>query len=351
MPTGQGTLSRCALGVESTWGAGVAVTELIPFTSESIARTIAQLQSEYIDGYAGRRRMYNSIVSPAGGLEFEMIWDEITGGIIGLERLIKGSMGASARDGSNNLNKYYFAEDIAASYTIAFNKLVSVWEAQGCKINALIISGEAGQKLKGSVEILARNLLRTGDAGIVNAAAAITGISPTIVPQNVMFDDVVFRLGDQADALASGDRLKISSFNLGLGNKLSDHEHASVDATNVDSSLSMEFLRSGFRDVKLSITIPRYISDQILTWLNSKTALQADLKITSGSYQFNILLPNIKVAGDPAIPISGPELVKAAFNFVALRNAGTNTYMTFQDTTAIIDELAIEDKSARTAAA
>lgn len=351
MATGIGLTSRCAIGVESTWGTGIAVSELIPFSSESINKTITQLESLYLDGYAGRRRITNSTVKVAGTLAAELIWDEITTGIIGVERLIKGALGSAARDAGNSLNKYYCDEALDESYTLAFNKQVSVWEAQGTKISKLTISGKAGDKVLISADIMSRNLYRTGDAGIVNASAAITGISPAVIPINVMFDDLVIRVADQANALATGDRFAIDSFELVVDNRPSEHTFSSPDATVTDALYTHEFLRDNFRLVELSISLPRYTTDQFFTWLNSETALMADLKFASGSYQFNILLPNIKMKGDPAANIGGPTLVAPKYNFACLRNGGTNTYLPFQDATQIVDEIGIEAKSARTTVA
>lgn len=349
---GQGIIARCALGDETSFQTAVAVTEVIPFTSESINRAIEQLASEYLDGSAGRRRITNSVISIGGGLESELVWDEETGDPVGLEKLIRGFMGASARDAGNGLNKYYFADTLAnESFTIVFNKQTSAWEVVSAKVNTMTISGSAGGKCMFSTELIAYNLLRTGDAGITNAIAAVTALSPTNIPQNIMFDDMVFRVADQDNAIASGDQYKISNFELSGNNSLSESEFSTVDSTHTNNLLTLEPLRNGFRELTLSIEIPRYTSDQFFTWLNNNTALQADLKFSSGSYEFNILLPNIHVAGDPTANIGGAELIKPTINFVALMNNGTNTDMTFQDTTAITDEMGIECKSGRSSAA
>ena len=351
MATGQGYASRCALGVESTWGTGVAVSELIPFTSESINRVIAQLESEYLDGNAGRRSLTNSVVSPAGDLECELVWDEIATAIVGIERLLTGGLGTGTWDAVNSLTQFTLANTISRSYTLAFNKSVSVWESLGAKINTLKISGSAGEKVMLSAGIMAKNLLRTGDAGITNAAAALTSLAPANIPQNIVFDDCVFRLADQANAIAGGDAFAIDSFEVNVNNNFSEHQFSTTDATVTSALYSHEFLRNGRRETTLSITMPRYTADTIFTWLNSGTALQADLIFTSGSYIFTILLPNIKVTGDPTAPVSGPELIAPSFNFTCLLNPGTNTDMTLTDTTAITGELAIEVTSARTSAA
>ena len=351
MATRQGVVSRCALGVESSFATAVAVTEIIPFTSESINKAIQQLESQYLDGNVGRRGLKNSVVSVLGTLECELVWDDDTGDPIGLERILRGVLGASARDSGNSLNQYKTAAAIDDIYTICFNKAVSNWEIVSAKFNTLTLAGESGGKGTLSTDIIGYNLLRTGDAGITNAIAAVTGLSNTDQPENLVFDDMVFRIADQANAIASGDQYKIDTFEVVVNNNLSEPEFSTIASGHTNSLLTLEPVRNGQREVNLAITLPRYDSDQLFTWLNAGTALQADLKFTSGSYEYNVLLPNIKIMGDPTANIGGAELVKPTFNIMALRNAGINTDMKFQDADVITDEIGVECKSGRSSAA
>jgi len=350
MAIGQGAASRAALGVESTWGTGVAFTELIPFTSESISKVIQMLETEYLDGSAGRRSLLSSLIEALGDLSGEMVFDEISGGIIGIERLLRGSMGASAWDATNSLSQYTLNSTIDDSYTIGFNKQVSAWEVQGAKFKTLNLSGEAGGIIKFAVGCIAEDLYRTGDAGIINAIAAITGISPSNSPTPIAFDDLVFRIGDQANALASGDQYAINNFSLTLDNKLTDPTYASVDSSHTNSKQTLEPIRNGLREVGFQIQIPRYTSDQFATWQNAHTPLQADFIVTNGGYELNIFIPNLYISNLGA-PIAGAEVIALDVEFMAIRNAGANTYMTLTDATAITEELAIEAKSNRTSAA
>lgn len=351
MSVGQGIASRCALGVESSFGTAVAVTELLPFTSESINRAIQQLEAQYLDGLAGRKNLKNSVVSVLGDMECELIWDEEAGDPIGIERLLRGALGASARDAATGLNQYKTATAVGDSYTICFNKQVSNWEIVSAKINTLTINGESGGKGMISTELIGYDLLRTGDGGITNAIAAVTGLGPTTQPENVAFDDLVFRIGDQADALAAGDQYKIDNFELVVNNNLIEPQFSTVDSAHTNNLLTLEPLRNGQREINLALTLPRYDSDQLFTWLNSATALQADLKFTSGSYQFNILLPNIRMIGDPTAQIGGAELIKPEINLMALNLAGAHAFMKYQDNDLIVDEIGIECKSGRSSAA
>lgn len=350
MSTGIGHQSRCALGKESTYGTAVAVTDLITFTSESINKTIAALESEYLDGNAGRRNLTNSLISVQGDLQGEVVFDEIAGDPIGIEQLLRGVFGNSARDTSNSLNQYKLANALDDHYTLAFSKAVSAWELVSAKFGTLELSAKIGEKLMFTIgNIIAYNLLRTGDAGITNSLAAIAALAPTNIPSNVKLEDAVVRIADTANALASGDAYCIDGFTFTIDNKLSDPEFATECSTNADSQKTLEPIRNGFREVMLTITLPRYSTDQFFSWQNSDTVLQADLKFTLGSYQFNILLPYMKVM-NPKANISGPEIIKPEVQFTCLMNSGRNTYLTFQDSDAITYECGIEVKSARTSA-
>jgi len=345
MSTGQGIAARCAIGKETSFGTAVAVDEIVPFSSESINRAIQQLESQYLDGNVGRKGLKNSVVSVTGALEGELVWDDDTGDPIGCENILRGAMGSSAT--STDDNQYKTANAISDVYTICFNKQVSNWEVVSAKHNTLTLSGAAGEKIMFSTDIIGYNLLRTGDAGITNAVAAVTALSNTDQPENIVFDDLVFRVGTQADALAAGDQYKIDSFELSINNNLSEPQFSTTATGHTSSLLTIEPKRNGQRETNLSISLPRYESDQFFTWLNSGTPLMADLKFTSGSYYFHIFLPNIRVVGDPTASIGGAELIKPEINFMALRLAGLHAYMKFSDDDLITDEIGIETASGR----
>jgi len=348
MSTGQGIAARCAIGKETSFGTAVAVDEVVPFSSESINRAIQQLESQYLDGNVGRKGLKNSVVSVTGALEGELVWDDDTGDPIGCENILRGALGSSST--STDDNQYKTASAIDDVYTMCFNKQVSNWEIVSAKHNTLTLSGAAGEKVMFSTDIIGYNLLRTGDAGITNAVAAVTALSNTDQPENIVFDDLVFRVGTQADALATGDRYKIDSFELSINNNLSEPQFSSIASGHTSSLLTLEPKRNGQRETNLSISLPRYESDQFFSWLNSGTALMADLKFTSGSYYFHIFLLNIRVVGDPTASIGGTELIKPEINFMALRLAGAHAYMKFSDDDLISDEIGIETASGRASA-
>jgi len=341
---GQGYLSKFAVGKETTWGTGASVNEVVPFTSESLNKAVEKLMNEYLDRTAGVKTAQNGNVSVTGDLTADLVYDEITGAIIGVESLIYAAFGAASQDGVNGTNKYTLADDISVSYTAAINKGVSVWEMQGGKVNTLEISATAGGKGQISVGLIGKNLLRTGDSGIINTATTINNLAPTVEPTIMTLDQLTVRLNTIASgALTNADEQAISEFTFSLNNNLSDPTFAS------GSTLTLEPIRNGFREVTLKLTFPRYEADTLLGYYDNNTELQADLKFANGSKQFNILLPRFVISEVPEAAVGGAEIVPLTVTFKALYNNNENTNMKFIDgTTVVTGEAAIEVKGSRT---
>jgi len=347
MSLGQGYKTRCGVLDESTYGTAVAVSELMPYTSEAIEKMVNKIESAYLNGKAGREALKSGVIQSLGDLSGNISLNYQNAG--GFEYIVWAfAGGAGSRDAGNSLNQYKVAEAVDNSFTLAFNKDVSVWELPGCKVNTLEISGEAGEesKINWTAGIIAQNLLRTGDAGITNDSAQLTGISTTGAPSMVTFEDMVFRIGDTSNALAGGDQLKIKAFTLNCNNNLSDPTFSTVDSNHTNNLLTLEPKRNGFREIALQVTIPRYDSDSVFTWMNNHTALQCDLKFSVGSYEFNILLPYCYVNA-AAAPIPGPELVEHTFEIIPVRLNAIHAYMTYQDSDVISDEIGFELKTGR----
>lgn len=349
MAIGQGASSKLALGKETTWGNGVSANEIIPFDSESIEKSINQIESAYLDGSAGKRNLKGSVISDVGDLSGEMVFDEISGGIIGIESILRGSFGNSSRDAANSLNKYFLKSTIDDSYTLAFDKSVSLWEHQGSKFKGITISGQKNESLKFNTSIISKNMFKTGDANIVNSLAGVQGLS-SINPTPMIFDDLIFRIGDHSNALASADQISINSFEFSLDNNLTDPDFGSKTQSHTNSKETLEPVRNGLRNLTFKCKLPRYTSDQLFSFFDNGTPLQSDVVVTSGSFKFSLLMPNLYITKISA-PISDAGLIVVEVEFQLIRNSGKNTFMTFTDSSAISDEAAIEVKSNRTTAA
>lgn len=347
-----GTGARLAAGKESTWGTGVTVTDVIPFTSESISPEQVFLQSDYLAGRVGREIATASVQKAAGTVAFEPVIDVIAGDPLGWELILLAALGSGTWDAANSVTKYVPASTLP-SLTLGIAKTVSVWEMAGAKVNSWEITGAFEQQLTGSADFVGRRVLRTGQSGITNTTTTIvTNLTPTAKPSLLDLKDGVFRIGTHGDALAAADKMGISSFTLRGNNALTDAAFATPEDTggHTDATFSLEHVRNDYRSFELEIGIARYHEDTLLDWAYNGTALQCDLTFTVGSLYISFLLPYVKILATPTAPVDGPGAVQTSAVLTALVNGSTNTDMAFADATAITGEIGVEVKSNRTAA-
>jgi len=346
MPTGQGFNSKAALGKESAWGTGVALTEVLPMTSEDFNRQLNKIMNSYLDATVSHKRVQSTVIGVNGTLNLEAVHDVIAGDIFGIGNLLLGALGVATWEAIGGRNQYTLANTVANYYTLAFEKNVSVWEMQGCKINTLEFSGEAGGVISLAAGIVAKDLLRTGDAGIVNASGAFTALINTTEPKLLQMDDCVIRIDVHGAVLAGADQVNVSGFKLSLNNNLKADDYA-TPLTGESGDTILEPIRNGKFDVDLELTFPRYTSDSEFGWLNADTPVQCDIKFLLGTDEFNVYLPNCEVM-EAGAPIPGAEIFPKTVKLKALHNGTTNTDMAFEDATAITGAIGIETKNERT---
>lgn len=351
MPTGIGAKSKAAVGRESTWGTGVAVIELVPFTAESIIGNRDVVTEAYHHGQPVQKNYQPTYKRVEGSLTCEGLYDTMAGDPIGIGSLLKSALGTVVWSATPTKNEFQPAADLSAvPFTIAFEKQVSIWEAQGCYIRDFEITGSvADAKIVFTFNIMARELLRTGDSGIVNTSTTFTNLVPTVTPVIMSFDQAIARIGAHGAALDADDQINVSQFRLTFDNALSELDFATP--LNGASSLDpLEPIRSGKRNVNLEITVPRYSADTIFTAYNANTAQQFDLKFTSGTNEFNIFLPNVRIE-NPGAPIASAEFIQQTYTLKALsnENGAINGDMTFESANDINFEIGIETQNERTA--
>ena len=347
MATGQGFAGICGLSSEATYRTALAPDELCPFISEGFSKEFERIAQDYMIGKAGA-----SVDDQAPGqvvgapLSVPIVYDTITGAIFGVDLLFGLALGSGAY--ASNRSEYSFTAQIDESATISFDKQVSVHEVVSAKVATMEITGSSGGDLRANFTFNAHNLRVTGDAGIVVVVGDLTGLAPTVQPEKALFSDLTVRIADDANALAAGDKIKINNFTLSLNNNLSDPTFSTPENSgHTDSSLSEEYERNGFREVTLSIELPRYEADTFLTHLKNDEKLTADIVATDGSDEFSILIPTLKVT-DWKGNIDGPDLMPVTVEFMLFLKHPDNTDMAFASSNAITAEFAIETKNART---
>lgn len=161
-------------------------------------------------------------------------------------------------------------DQITDSLTLALDRVQSVHEYQGHVIDSITVAGDPDNGVTVEWAGTAKQRLISGTT---NDAAAVQGVSEP--GKCVLFHQCTLRIGPTDDALTSGDDWDMSQFSLQLNrNKV-------AQARN--SLFRMQSKENGHRDSVLNFTIPRYESDQFLTWMESDTALQGVIIMTNGT--------------------------------------------------------------------
>jgi hypothetical protein len=319
MPTGRGFQSILGIKAESTWGTAVAADTKLPFISEDLNETFQHIANESLVGAGIRQRASQGPREVAGG--FEAYWTYALAQPLLKHFFGNHTVAASADD-------YYDLQETidGNSLTVAIAKQVSVHEFAGFKCNELTLTGSPtdGVRIGASGFAKQRSL-----SSVLNTSASLAALSE---PANfVQFHHLVLRIADCVDALASGDAVAVAGFTLTLTRNL--------EPAMVNSQLPLEALENNFREATLELEVPRYTTDQFLTWQASHTLLQADMVFTSGSLVKTIRMPQLTVVSAPP-NVGGPGLIPVTVSLALAsnRDAGNaNTNMTFTDEIRILE--------------
>ncbi len=282
MSAGTGILAKCGIGSVATWGeTWNAVTDLIPFTSESIEKMIARIEDASLTGIGGQKKGDAGLITVEGDLEGEL--DYYNWGKI-LEAAL-GSVAAGVYDITDSLDKIIRME---------FEKTVSRWRIGSAKIDKIAISGSKGEVLKITATVAGQDISRTSTAF---PSISLSGTS------RVLFNDGTFKFADTADALASGDTVGLESFELTLERNLKTDDYTNQARTILEPKVS------GFRNVGLRVKLPRYEADTWINWKDNGTDIQGELSFTDGTKTLTIQLPQMLITEGFDVNVGGPELM------------------------------------------
>ena len=349
MATGLGYPAVMGAGKESTFRTGVAMTDRIPFLSETLSEQIAFIEDDALVGTAGRNQLDLGPISYTGKINTELRYTQKSGSYYcGVDLLLALAMGGTPAYASS-VTTLTLGESPSTAATIAINKQVAYWEFLSCYMNGFELTSKAGDFLHADFDVVAYNLLRTGTT---NGATQFSNLAAS-GGKRVLFGDMTFRLGDTADALAAGDNIGIKDFKFSMKNNLTGPQFSSPDnsATHTNGSLTIQPVRNGFREVMLEFTLPRYESSgwgtQLETWKAAKTSLQFKglSSIDTAAKRFELDCPFV-IIEDIQTPVEGPQALETKVKCRCLRGtAASNTVMLLIDgATAISNEFAIEIK-------
>lgn len=317
-----GYRSLCGVGAEGAdaYGTLVAPTELLPFVSCDVVQNIVKAESKMLVGKAAnednedliKKEVSGSLVCYGDYQALDILW--------GLA--LAGTWTTSGASAPYTHEVLLSLADIQRSVSLAVDKRVEDDYLQGIKVNELTFTSNPDGVLV-SFGCIGQEVTRE-----TTHQAALRALSYTLGTR-MFHDQAVFRIADCADALAAGDALGISEFEMTLNNNLATDHFTTTGGTKID-----EPYRNGKLTVTIRFTIPQYAANTFVAARDAETKLQADIVFTGptlggGNYTFTLEFPTIKITS-AEYPISDEGLVQHVVEGKCYNNNG-NTNMSSID--------------------
>ena len=203
-------------------------------------------------------------------------------------------------------------DTLANFFWLEFEKQISRHRFGSAMATKMTISGERG----GLIEVTFDWFCKSFD----NAATAFPAITPATMTK-ARFEDLVFRLADQGDAIAAGDAFEIDHFEITFDRQMKIDDYV-ARATN--PRLPIIPVENDFRATSFTIRIPRYAADTIVDWKEADTALMADFTLTRGGESITAEFPEIRITEGFDAPIGGPNVLILEGGFDCFRSSAAN---------------------------
>ena len=298
MSDGLGLLSVMGLVPVAGWttaytGSGMVA---IPFVDESLSKSFNRIDLESKLGYGGREPSEQGNIVAAGTVNHELDYNNYT-------KIYEAITGDAATP------HLLTDDDLPAHFWIESEKTIERWRFGACKASKVIVSGEADSIVKLAIDWTARTMVRSG--------TAFPSISPA-TPTRVRFNDLTFRIGDQGNALTSGDDMEITSFEIELDRAMKTDDY-------VNAQELVEPVPGDWRAVSLKIKFPRYAASTFQGWKDSDLPLQASLNFVRGGESVLFELPELRLGEGFDALTTGPEPYVQEGTLIAYRSS--NSYM------------------------
>ena len=201
--------------------------------------------------------------------------------------------------------------------TYAVDKILKVHEVPSIKIAGFTISGEAGDYVRITFNIMG-NILK--DDSVINTSVTMATVTYLMKCGNILFNNGKFLLKDYAgNAPAIGDRVYPSSFEIEFNRNLEG------DYTASGSNEISEPEQAGQPELNVSLEFPRYTDARFISDLFSKTEHEMIITFegdTIGAgpdkYSFSIELARLIIA-DANVPLDGLGKIPFTVNYRGLK--------------------------------
>jgi hypothetical protein len=286
MADGGGFGSKLGIIKLASWAAGYsAPTALIPFLNETLSVAFDRIPDESLVGTASRGPSAQGGLAVAGETTHNLDYNNFD---TLFECLMGTAVGRTFTISDDDLPKWPSVE---------VDKVIQRHRFYAGKIVKATISCRAG----GIAQVKFGWLIRKRDL----SATAFPAIS-TPGPRNlVLFKHAITKIwiGDQADALTSGDAIGFSSYEIAFDRQMVADDRDSNSPTEI-----LEPIPGDWRACEIKLTIPRYntATSVLADWKDNDTALQLQIQHTGGSESFSAQLPNLRITDGFDVPVEGP---------------------------------------------
>ena len=328
MGVSKGFLGKFAIKEQPAFETGIAFNNwvtsayLLPTLSESFSPEIARIPSPILDGTAGQRADRRGNKAISGSMDLELDY-------LNINTILKACFG-SATAGT-----YTFVDTEHTSIGFLIEKTVSRFRVIGAKCDSFTIGAGQGENWK-----LTSNWKGFDADRDATAFPALTLNSH----DPWKFDTTKIRLSRISDGdLADGShQIYVTNISIEANHMLGEPVYVTRSA---NANKTIEVLKSGFREVKITLTFPRYEDtanitnvSELIDWEEADSALQMDITITGTANTAIIRIPHIKISQIPNVSISGPEPGTVSIELIAFVNnsVNTNTNMTFTEEARLI---------------
>lgn len=290
MADAAGVRSKMGIKEVAGWTSAYATPDIaVPLVSENISQQFERIESDSLYGNGARQPSIKGNEQVQGETIHELDYNNY-------DSIFKAIFGAEAS------RVFTISDDDLPEYRyLEFEKDIERWRYGPAKVTKIVISGQSSGSqgiIRLAVTWLVKTRVRTG-----TAFPAITPATRNLVA----FKHMTFRIADLVDAVGGGDEYGINSFEFELDRNLKGDDYDSESANQI-----LVPIPDGFRvPVGLKLGVPRYNSTnkQLIDWRDADTPLQATVNFVSGSEQFLIELPNLRLEEGFEANVGGPGVI------------------------------------------
>lgn len=330
MPVGKGYEITAAIDKGASWGTAVDVNgalKKICLLTENITPSVDYLRDSSLCGNRFPGDMVTGRQDFTGTIEMYNQYTNIN--IFTLIAMAMGRAGTPAivgLDAADGDRPYAYVGSIKLRdslegyfFTLAIDKQVAIHEWDSVKMNSFTISGNAGERVQLSFDVIAR---KWNNSSAVNTTLA-SATEPT--PRKyVMFEDGQFRINTQSGSALDGDnQVYPSAFTITVNNSM-DPTFTSQNDPYVDEPVSNDL-----GEVTGTLTIPKYTTKSYENAFVAGTKMKMDIRfissvqvVTPGGgayyYEHNLYFPQIQITNSPTA-LTGPERITNDIEFTATR--------------------------------